>query len=229
MLSSVNKIKKLAIFDFCGTLVTFQSADKFVDFVRENEGSQRSIFCEFIRKVLIKFKVFQFTNKFFPNNRFHKKFKLLQIRGLSKNHLENYAKKYVNSVIKDNFIEKIVDELKTKQKLGYRIIILSGGYSIYLKYIADYLNLNEKDIIATDIHFKRNNLCAGTIKGLDCTHRNKIKKLLEVINDIRQYDLDKSYAYSDCNSDLPLLQFVGNGVAVHPNKKVGLIKMVLCK
>ena len=71
----------------------------------------------------------------------------------------------------------------------------------------------------TDICFDKKDICKGIFQGVDCMNENKIIKMKKKIKDIDEFNLDDSYAYSDSISDLPLLNFVGNGIVVAKNKQ----------
>jgi len=206
---------RFAFFDFCETLVTIQSADIFIDFVRENTTSYKRSLLEIIRLVIVKLKIRRIINKLFPNNNLHKKLKLYQLKGISRNRIENLSEKYYNEYLQTKLIPEIIDELKQKQKEGYRVVIVSGGYTSYIKYFATTFNIDTNDIIATDISFNGRDICKGVIEGIDCVKQNKIVKLKKSIKDIDSYDLEESFAYSDCITDLTLLKFVGNGIVVN--------------
>jgi len=213
------KDKRLAIFDFCETIVAMQSADSFIDFVRDKTPSRKRNLLEFLRSFLTKLKFFSVINKLFPKNNIHKKLKLLQLSGIPKSTIEELSKNYYEDVLKDKLIPKIIDELKQKQSIGYRIIILSGGYTVYIKHFAETVDINSSDIIATDICFDKKDICKGIFQGVDCMNENKIIKMKKKIKDIDEFNLHDSYAYSDSISDLPLLNFVGNGIVVAKNKQ----------
>ena len=195
------KDKRLAIFDFCETLVAMQSADNFIDFVRDKTPSRKRNLLEFLRSFLTKLKFFSVINKLFPSNNIHKKFKLLQLSGIPKSTIEELSKNYYENLLKDKLIPKIINELKQKQSIGYRIIILSGGYTIYIKHFAKTVDINSSDIIATDICFDKKDICKGIFQGVDCMNENKIIKIKKKIKDIDEFNLDASYAYSDSISD----------------------------
>ena len=210
-----DKLKKIAFFDFCETTVSIQSADLFVDYVRNKLSGKKMNFVEIMRRYLVKFYFFKFLNLFTSNSMLiHKKLKLFQLNGKKESVIEKLAKEYYQKYLKLKFNTKIIDEIINKKKLGYRIVIISGGYSIYIKYFAKEYGID--DIISTEIKMK-NKVCKGTIGGIDCMNENKIKLITKKIKNIDSYDLKKSYAYSDNISDLPLLKFVGNGIVVSSN------------
>ena len=211
--------KKLALFDFCETLVTIQSADRFIDFVRENKRYTFMFLVEYIRVFLINIRFFIILDKLHQNNILHKKLKLYQLRGIKRSSLEKLARDYYKKSLKNRLIPEVISELKQKQIKGYRAVIVSGGYSIYIRYFAKDFGIDAEDVIATDILFDKKDICKGKIKGVDCMKKNKIIKLKQKIKNIADFNLKDSFSYSDSLSDLALLKFVGNGVVVSKKKK----------
>jgi HAD superfamily hydrolase (TIGR01490 family) len=206
--------QRIAIFDFDETIVKVQSADKFVDFIRSESDLLSPKILEIIRKFLIRFKFFHYLNKIIKNNNYHKRLKLYQIRGITKNEINLFAKKYYEDELKDSLILDVIHQLEIKKKEGFRIILLSGGYSSYIKFFAKDFSIDENDVIATDIEINSENKCTGFIKGIDCMGVNKILKLKNMLGGFKDFNLEKSFAYSDCQTDLPILKLVGNGFVV---------------
>ena len=205
-------MNRVALFDFCETLVNFQTADAFVDFVRTKSQNKRMFILERIRMFLIKFHVLAFLERrFFSRIPIHKITKLFQLRGLCQKELEYYASLYYNEKIKPNFIPKVLAILKDKQKNGYTIAIVSGGYGIYLKYFAKEFNV--PFVLSSNIKFK-NNVCTGLLDGPDCMEENKIKYLEKVF----AKDRIQSEAYSDSITDLPLLNWADQGYVISKGK-----------
>ena len=79
---------KIALFDFCDTLVDFQTGDAFIDFIRENTNKKRAFIFEKFRLLLIKIKFFSVLSRLLPKNNWHKKLKLFQLKGYTKNEIE---------------------------------------------------------------------------------------------------------------------------------------------
>ena len=201
---------KIALFDFCDTLVDFQTGDAFIDFIRENTGKKGAIIIEKFRLFLIKMRFFAILSKFLPNNNWHKKLKLFQLIGISKNEIEHLSLLYYTKRIKPRFITKIIQELQQYKEKGYLIYIVSGGFSDYIIHFCKEFEINEP--IATNIKYK-NGICLGIIDGIDCMHAAKIDKIKNII-DLSNINLEQSVAYSDSITDLPLLTIVKNGVVV---------------
>lgn len=205
-------MKKLALFDFCETLVSFQTADAFVDFVREKDDRFSMHILNAALIILSKFKIIALFNKLFPMAGFGKKLKLLQLKGIGFEKLTKYAKQYYIDKIKPELISQVVDEMKNLKLQNYEIGLVSAGYSIYLKYFAEEYKINH--LISTEIAFSRTKIrCLGTISGKDCIRDEKpIRIKTHFLNQNINYK--ESISYSDSLSDLPMLLLTGSGVVV---------------
>lgn len=215
-------MKKLALFDFCETLVSFQTADAFVDYVRKREGNFYMHLFNIIYQVLLEIKVIAFFNKLYPRRSFGKKLKLLQLKGFSVVRLNELAKAYYEEEIKPGFIKPLLMRMKKLGKLGYELCVVSAGYSIYLTYfIKDY---KIQHLISTEIKFnKTGTICCGIIYGKDCINDEKVKRLKIYFQDC-DVNYEESVAFSDSKSDLPLLFTVGKGFVISKSKPQSWIK-----
>lgn len=203
--------EKVAFFDFCETLVNFQTADEFVNYVRMKTNSRKMKLLDFIRYCLISTKVFAVV-QMFSNNKYpiYKQSKLLQLRGMSYDILDKYALEYYKDKIIPNLIPEMIEILKKKQKDGYTIIIVSGGFGIYLRYFVEDFNLDRD--FSTNIKFK-DGVCCGCIDGIDCMNERKV----ELLNTHFDQKSIVSEAYSDSISDIPLLKWVDKAYVVSCN------------
>ncbi len=205
-------MEKVALFDFCETLVKFQTADRYVQYVCEENDSLAIRRKKKVYQWLYKLRLISVASILFSHSSVNKRLILNRLRGFNKGDLENFAKGYYVSQIKPNLIEETVSDLKHLQQDGFRIILLSGGYDIYLKYFAREFHIS--DIVSTSIGFK-NSICTGDFNGKDCLSDNKIIMLEDYCKQ-NNIEIDKcnSYAYSDSKSDLPMLNYVGNRVII---------------
>jgi HAD superfamily hydrolase (TIGR01490 family) len=212
VISSGNKMVKLALFDFCETLVGFQTADAFVDYVRNKKGSIYLNFLDEILTILIRLRVFSVLNKFFPGESRIKKFKLLQIRNISYDNLDHLADMFYNDMIKPNLILPVMEEMTRLAKEGHEICLVSAGYSIYLKYFIREYELQH--LISTEIAFDRfGTRCLGTIAGKDCIREEKVNRIKAYFTG-KEINLSESISFSDSISDLPMLLYTGDAVVV---------------
>lgn len=214
--------EKLALFDFCETLVSFQTADAFVDFVRSKTGNAWMNFLERILVYLKRLRIIVIFNRFLRNYSFEKRVKLLQLKGLSYHQLNRYAGEYYHEIIKPNLISPVLDEMQNLVNQRYELCLVSGAYYIYLYYFAEENKI--KHVISTEITYKGSGkICCGTISGKDCREHQKVKRILTYFND-RNIDWKDSISYSDSLTDLPLLQFTGTGVVVSQDQSQSWVK-----
>lgn len=200
---------KIAIFDFCDTLVSFQTANAFVEFVcMQKRFSLRNVFL-YLYKFLKITKVISIICFVFNKESLDKRIPLLLLRGIYLSDLEHYAIAFYNEKIKPSTIDIVLEELINKQRNTYKTAIVSGGYEIYIKYFAIEFGIDI--VIANNINFK-NNKCVGTF-GKDCMGLQKVREIEknQLCNEI---DFPSSFFYSDSITDLPLLKHVGNPVVV---------------
>jgi HAD superfamily hydrolase (TIGR01490 family) len=204
-------MQKYAFFDFCGTLVSFQTADAFVDFVRLHKGNAFMKSIEGLIKIMYKLKFILLINKLFPKSSLMKKIKLLQLRGTSYKTLDHLAREYYTHKIRPNLIKPVLAEMQELKKQQYNICLVSAGYSIYIKYFALEYEIN--DLISTEIAFnEKNNICLGKILNKDCIRDEKVKRIKSYYS--QRINLNGSVSYSDSITDLPLLEFTTRGVVI---------------
>lgn len=200
---------KVALFDFCETLVDFQTADRYVEFVLSNMSPHPHYIYSKLLSFLQKKGIIWRASKLFPTVSLNKRLILKQICGVSESKLRQLAIDYYELELKPHFISKTIDELKMRQINGYRIVLLSGGYDIYLKCFAKEFGIEETDIISTKIKFKRGR-CTGSFDGIDCQWNNKVK----LLNRYYKKDALDSVAYSDSESDIPMLSWANEGIVI---------------
>lgn len=204
-------MNKVALFDFCETIANFQTADAYVDFVREKLRDKRMCRLERMQNCMRRLKLIQLVDKLTGYRySFNKRIKLYQLRGLPCSELRQLAMAYYNERIRPNFIPDVLEKLLALKELGYSVLLVSGGYDIYLQYFVDEFALT--DLISTKVGFK-DDVCTGKFDGIDCLREGKIEML-------NQYFVEKpnySVAFSDSISDLPFLKWVNEGFVVSRN------------
>ena len=205
-------INKIAFFDFCETLIDFQTADAFVDYVRETTKDSRILKFYKLYSLLKKTQIIKLLD-FITRYKYsiNKRLVLLQLRGQEENFIRGMASKYYEQKIKPHFILPIIELLKEKQRDEWDIVIVSGGYDVYINLFANEYNIS--GIMSSQIEFK-NGVCTGLIKGLDCMRNNKVVLLN---NKYKRTDFF-SVAYSDSITYLPFLKWVDEGWVVSKYK-----------
>lgn len=214
-----NKSSKVAFFDFCGTIVDFQSGNPYVEYVVLSKSSFVLNFKNKIRK--LNFKIKRKFNKNYPD-----KFGYLKLlKGFKKDELEKLAFEYYVNVVRQRFYQNIIKKIKDLKERGFRIYVVSAGYEIYLKYFVEEFDLD--GVIATKIKFDKNEICKGVIDGKDCIKSQKVNEIKEFFKEenLSTYD---TIAYSDSIHDLDMLNLCAEKYVV-TTKEQNWMKENNCK
>lgn len=210
----MNSLNKVAFFDFCETLVSFQTAMAYVGFVHNHTSSIKCGLKWFIFRVIRKLRLFPTLESISKGRILEKRCALWTLRGLEYNFLDNVAEKFYHKMLKPNIIPELYTELKNRQLDEFDIFIVSGGYDIYIKYFAMDNNIDVNHIISSRLNFEQGAF-TGEMVGLDCMAENKVTLIEGLFKKNEIY----SVAYSDSISDLPLLLWVNEGYVVSRGRK----------
>lgn len=191
---------KIAIYDFCDTIVNFQTADEYVFFTKKylriNNFWSRFIGHPMIDKGLRR------------NWKLRKKAILFQLKGLKKDILLDAADEYYKKRVRPNIYKSILDKIEEQKAQGFHVYLVSAGYSIYLDFFAREFCLD--GVIANDFKYHKERF-SGVITKSDCYGDNKVIRLNEYFDG---KDVDYSMSFSDSISDLPMLKWSDDGIVV---------------
>ena len=95
----------------------------------------------------------------------------------------------------------------------HSIAIVTASASIMVQPIAKELGADH--LFATELEEKDGRF-TGAVTHFNKGHA-KVERIRELVAE-HGYDLDESYAYSDAATDIPMLELVGNPVAVNPDR-----------
>ena len=112
----------------------------------------------------------------------------------------------------------MLERLKRHQESCYLIILTSGSFQDLIKVFSSRLNIDFA--VGTELEIIRNKFSGRIIPPL-CFAQGKAEKVKQFLTDNNLVmDFKESFAYSDSVFDLPILELVGNPVAVEPDKKL---------
>ncbi|MBO5619571.1 MAG: HAD-IB family hydrolase [Paludibacteraceae bacterium] len=198
---------RLVIFDFCGTLIRFQTADRYVSFCLRNAPQSKSTrLRQFLVRTMEKLKLFKIYNRINKANNWHKRMILWQLKGLDYSTCDQLAQKYFEQELLPNEIAPAVQQMQAHITDGDRVCLLSGGYDIYIRHFAAHYGIQE--YVSSRIEFQ-NGLCTGKMQGLDCMRGNK----LVFFRELRKKG-EHTIFYTDSISDIPLLEIVDEQIIV---------------
>ncbi len=123
------------------------------------------------------------------------------------------AESFSGYVLKRLFPEAVA-ELRAHKRAGHRIVLLSGALDFLLEPFADLAD----DVLSARLE-EENGAYTGEISGVPVAGEARARMLASFARK-RGVDLSRSYAYADSISDLPMLEAVGNPVAVNPDARL---------
>lgn len=121
---------------------------------------------------------------------------------------DSFFQQQVASIVRERAVERI----SWHREKGHLIFLLTSCPDIYIHKFSEYFNATGYE--CTRLIFLGNKF-AGKLDSPDCFGKEKAKNIASIAE---SYDLDlrASYAYSDHESDLPMMKIVGTAVAVTP-------------
>ena len=210
--------KEVVFYDFCDTLVSFQTANAFVRFVlNKSNNSNNSI--EFFRKFIIKCRLTRIINLFYKRISVNKALLLRQLKGQSYDTLNKMAYEFYTTEIKPRLIKPVINRLEKDIREHNIIIIISGGYDIYLKYFVKEFKISH--LICSELRFQKD-IFMGSLLDSDCMGKEKVKRI-RAYSGLHLTDDFKKVCYSDSLSDLPLFEFCDErNLVIKRNQKINL-------
>lgn len=204
------KHNKLAIFDFCETLVDIQSADAFVGFViLEGDYAFKFIRVNYFKfiKLLVQLRFFRVLKIIIGDNSLEKALRLFALRGLTQDYLEKKANRFILQLneLKIKSIWNIFENSLNDDDSS--VLICSGGYDIYLRKVFSTVDV---EIICTELSYK-NGKFSGFWEGTDCLGSEKSRRLNKLKYPQKAQEIT---VFTDSSTDVPLLELSTKGVVV---------------
>lgn len=135
--------------------------------------------------------------------------------GMSRDQVERYFDRCAD-VISGQLNADVADEIAKVRALGCHTVLLSGCFGYLLEAIAARIGIDT--VIGTKVNYKDGVVDLKrpleVIYGLEKTSR------LRMMYTTRDIDWAGSFAYADSLSDAPVLELVGNPVAVNPDNEL---------
>lgn len=204
--------REVSIFDFCETLVNFQTHDFFVRDYLEFRKRWAKVIYWYILKTLpakIIFKVFGKNPK--PHI-------VRLLKKEARADVEAFSKFYARSLIKHTN-QNILERMKGAAKKA-DIFIVSGGLEVYIEDYLEVLNLGFSVTVLSNKLEVRDGVLTGKYCDVDCMAGEKVVRLNAVCQKCSVMDV-----YSDCMSDAPLFKIAKNAFLVLPDGEVKSVSL----
>lgn len=125
-----------------------------------------------------------------------------------------------DKVFREKLFQTLFPEMKAvlrrHRELGHKLVIITSATRFQVQPIADYLGIDE--VLCTEME-EQDGVYTGKLNGTPCYGDNKLK-LARALCRQHKLSLGNCYFYSNGFEDLPLLEKVGNPVAVNADKKL---------
>ena len=141
-------------------------------------------------------------------------FQLAPMMRYSLEQLEAWRAQYIETMIAPRVLRAGREAIQAHQRDGHAVVIATATHRFITGPIAALFGV--ETLLAADIEVA-NGRCTGRMATPPCQGEGK-RTYVENWADGVGADLDASWFYSDSRNDLPLLERVGNPVAVNPDE-----------
>ena len=132
--------------------------------------------------------------------------RVAEIKGLCAEMFETYLRPKIFSAA--------ITQIQEHKEQGTAVVFVTGSLDFIVHPIADYLDVDS--VLAPQLH-EQNGQFTGELTTAPLIGEEKAKAV-QVYAEQHGISLEESYAYGDSQSDLPMLECVGNPVVVNPGK-----------
>jgi HAD superfamily hydrolase (TIGR01490 family) len=140
-------------------------------------------------------------------------------RGWSRADVDAIVAGALESVVEPIIYDEAMDLIDEHRQAGRRVVIVSASPSELVRPLG--LHLGVDDVIASEAAIDDNGRYTGEL-AFFCTGREKADAV-RLFAQREQIDLERSFAYSDAFTDVPLLELVGHPVAVNPDRALARV------
>ncbi len=136
-------------------------------------------------------------------------------KGWNKAEVEDVVREALEDVVDPYIYQEALDLIALHRALGRRVFIVSSSPEEVARPLAERMGV--ADVIATRAEIV-DGLYTGRLEFY-CYREHKAEAIRRIAGELG-IDLEASYAYSDSITDRPMLESVGNPVAVNPDREL---------
>lgn len=184
--------KKIAFFDFDGTITTDDSLLKFIRFV---VGDRRFLLgLVVLSPMLVLYKL-----KLIPNYKAKQKMLSYFFKVSSEEYFRKVANEYSLNHIEKILRPKAIEKINWHKNQGHKVVVVSASIECWLR---PWCEKNNLELIATKLEIK-DDIVTGKLLSKNCYGIEKVNRIKELYN-LEKYDY--IYAYGDSSGDKQMLE-----------------------
>ena len=135
-------------------------------------------------------------------------------RGLEVAEMKALSTEMFEAYIRPKIFSEAVSQIREHQEQGTAIVLVTGSLDFIVQPIADYLAVDA--VLAPQLR-EQDGQFTGELTTAPLIGEAKAEAMRNYA-DQHEVLLEESYAYGDSQSDLPMLECVGNPIVVNPGK-----------
>lgn len=135
-------------------------------------------------------------------------------RGLEVAEMKALSTEMFEAYMRPKIFSEAVSQIQEHKEQGTAIVLVTGSLDFVVQPIADYLAVDA--VLAPQLREKDGQF-TGELTTAPLIGEAKAEAMRDYA-DQHEVSLEKSYAYGDSQSDLPMLECVGNPIVVNPGK-----------
>ena len=143
---------------------------------------------------------------------------LSYLAGMKQQKVRAYSVEFAERIVKPALYPELLAAIEEHRQAGRILVLNTASPDFYVHEIARVLGFDHS--IATRIDLPETTPLMPRIIGENNKNQVKIARMRAEIPELHGVDgavLQDSWSYSDSAADLPLLEFAGNAVLVHPD------------
>ncbi|MXY28445.1 HAD family hydrolase [Candidatus Poribacteria bacterium] len=135
-------------------------------------------------------------------------------RGMDAAEVKALSVEMFETYLRPKIFSEAVSEIQEHKQQGMAVILVTGSLDFIVQPIADYLDIDA--VLAPQLR-EEDGQFTGELTTAPLIGERKAEVMQEFAKQ-HEISLKDSYAYGDSQSDLPMLECVGNPVVVNPGK-----------
>lgn len=135
-------------------------------------------------------------------------------RGLEVAEMKMLSTEMFEAYIRPKIFSEAVSQIQEHKEQGTAIVLVTGSLDFVVQPIADYLAVDA--VLAPQLR-EQDGQFTGELTTAPLIGEAKAEAMRNYA-DQHEISLEESYAYGDSQSDLPMLECVGNPIVVNPGK-----------